>query len=103
MNKEQPDLSKKVEQSLDYFGKEKYVPNPYLYTRVKEQLRQEKTPARLGSLWKPALLAAVLLLNGIAIYQTVQSRKSEWPERLSNAYQLGEQSNAYNYLMSTTE
>lgn len=100
MENKDPKIEKRVERVLQQAGQERYRSNPFLYTRIKEQLaEQEQIRAtnlgwRLN--WKPILAATLLILNAGVLYQSLSNSGTDVSELISSTYELsGEESNDY--------
>ena len=99
-----------VEKALQRLEKDRYQANPYLYTRVKQQLREQQSQAstnrRQVFYWKPALAAVMILLN-VFVYYNMKSSLNQMREvnqlkAFANDYAWNDPATAgFNYL--TTE
>lgn len=82
-------IEEKVEEALQYYGKERYQSNPFMYTRIQQQLRneaeEEKDMQRFW-VWKPILAAVMIILNVTVVYQSFQVNEGDLSAEISSVY-----------------
>jgi hypothetical protein len=84
-------IEEKVEEALHYYGKERYESNPFMYTRIQQQLRNEaddeKEVQRFWA-WKPVLAAVMIVLNATVVYQSFQVDEGDLSAEISSVYEI---------------
>ena len=96
-------IEEKVQKALDYVEQDEgYQPNPFIYTRIKQQLanQQEHRSNSISSiavLWKPVLAVLLIALNVYVLLDT-QSISTTSSDALAKEYGWTAETPASNYL-----
>ena len=104
MKKKKPNLQEEVEKTLDSLERiERVEGNPFLFTRVIEQIKSEQAPQTSGNLlWQPALMTLLIVLNVFTAvrYLTVKQaeQRTALIQTLAEDYDLKESGTSTYYL-----
>ena len=76
-------IEEKVQQALDFVEKGGYKSNPFIHTRIKQRIANQKvstppTAFSIAVLWKPALAIFLIALNVYVFLDTQSSHTSSY-------------------------
>ena len=83
-------IEEKVQKALDFVEKDGYKSNPFIHTRIKQQIANQKispppTAFSMAVLWKPALAVFLIALNVYVFLDTRSGQKSSY-DTLADEY-----------------
>ena len=84
-------IEEKVEEALNFYGKERYQSNPFMYTRIQQQMQNEADDEREVQrfwAWKPVLAAVMIVLNATVVYQSFQVDEGDLSAEISSVYEI---------------
>ena len=90
-----------VDKAMQHLEKDRYQANPYLYTRIKQQLenkQQNQVVRPVFVLWKPALALVMIALNVFTYYYFSQNQETAQLNAFAEEYSWETEESNYDYI-----
>jgi hypothetical protein len=87
---EMKDINKEVQKTLESWDKpERYEGNPFLYTRIEEEIRRANEPkTRMNWTWQPILVAVLIAVNVFTIATALVNQSDAIYDDIASQYDL---------------
>lgn len=93
-------INKEVQMTLESWDNiERYEGNPFLYTRIEQQLRNRKEK-KTKMTWQPILVAVLVLFNLFTIATVLTSQNNTIYDDIATQYDLKSEESVNSYFLS---
>lgn len=95
------DINKEVLKTLESWDNlERYEGNPFLYTRIEQQIRNLEAPkAKMRWTWQPILVAVLVAINMFTIATALVNQSDSIYDDIASQYNLSIEESESNYFL----